>query len=529
MNLKEIIERIKSNKQHTSQEVEVATLLFNLGLKFIFSNKKITDKNNGDIGEIDLCFLDEIENILFIIEVAKQNKNTSQKVDHFFSKWTDKNNLKILYSKHNLTPKKTYKINFDLFQRKDEDNFKNKASLKHILNDYNILIGLTDFQYFNKTQLIIDKWAKNDFFNYLEINANSGFIEISAIAFYTGKEKAYVYADKVSNILRYSYISRRRDKENGYQRMVEQGRIGSILKTIKKGTTITFPNSIILNSTSTLNEIKMEVDENPQVVKIKIPNGFCSFRVIDGQHRLMGFAKMGDLTRNDYSIPVVILENLEKSKEIQTFIEINHKQKRLDSNLILSLKADFNWDININGNEYFEKISVLIARELNKNSELKGGVFFGYADEKKGNKVTVTTLHSAIKRNNFTGLITHFYQTDNKDFNTPYLKIKELLSTTAKIFKNEKNVFLTNKGIRILFRYIHILLKNQLKETIVNKSLEDNLKDLYNSFNNQSVSKSLEEYYGEGGANKAVEMLIQQLKENNDDYIDFEADLRKLK
>jgi len=527
MNLTHIIEKIKCNKQHTVQEIEVTTLLVNLGLKYIFNNKKITDKNNGDIGEIDLCFLDETENILFIIEVAKQNKNTSQKVDHFFSKWSDKNNLKILYNKYSLTPDKTYKINFDLYIRKDEEDFKNKASLKHIINEENVLIGFNDFQYFNKTQSIIDKWAKNDFYNYLNINSNSGFIEIDAIAFKTGGERAYVYADKVSNILRYAYISRRRDNENGYQRMVEQGRIGSILKTIRRGNTITFPNSIILNSNDVLSHNKIDKDEVPQVVKIKIPNGFCSYKVIDGQHRLMGFAKMGDLNRNDYSLPVVILENLDKSKEIQTFIEINHKQKKLDSNLILSLKAEFNWKIN--DNEYFEKISVLIARLLNKNSELKDNIFFGYADEKKGNKVTITTLHSAIKKNNFIGLNTQFYQTDNNDFNGPYSKIKELLSTIAKVFKSEKNIFLTNKGIRILFRYIHILLKNQFKETLVNKSLEDNLKDLYKSFNKKSVSKSLEDYYGEGGANKAVEMLIQQLKESNDDYIDFEADLRKLK
>jgi DGQHR domain-containing protein len=524
MTLKEIIERIKQNNQHTPQEVEVATLLFNLGLKFIFSNKKIIE-NKQEIGEVDLCFLDELEGVLFVIEVSKQNKKTSQKVDHFFSKWSDKNNLKVLFSKYSLTPRKTIKINFDLYPRDEKVDIANKRSLEHIINEENVLIGISDFKYFSKTFSIIDKWAKNDFYNYLNINSNSGFTEIDAIAFKTGNERAYVFADKVSNILRYSYISRRRDNENGYQRMVEQGRIGSILKTIKRGKTITFPNSIILNSNAVLSHKKIDEDEVPQVVKIKIPKGYCSYRVIDGQHRLMGFAKMGDLNRNDYSLPVVILENLNKSKEIQTFIEINHKQKKLDSNLILSLKADFNWDIN--DKEYFEKISVLIARELNKNSELSGNIYFGYADEKKGDKVTVTTLHSAIKKNNLTGLNKHLFQTDNTDYKEPYNRIKNLLSTVSKVFPKNKHFFFTNTGIRILFRYVQILERNNLKG-LIEKTLEENFNDLISSFKSESLFETIKEQYGEGGANKAVEILCEKLKESNLEYISFEFDLRKL-
>lgn len=521
MNLKDIIQSIRNDNNHTNEDIRVATFLFNLGLKFVFNGKKIKNES-GIIGDIDLCFIDEEINLVFLIEVSRQNKNSTSKVDHFFSKWSNKNNLISLKQKYQFRSNSFIKINFDLFPRNEQEEFKNKPSLSHIVNEQNILIGLNDFNYFEKCFEIINKWAINDFYDYLGVNSDSSYTRKTAIPLMTGKIKSFVFVDNVTNILKYSYISRKRDNELGYQRMVEQARIGSILKTIKKGETITFPNSIILNSKE-----KLEIKDNLNgTVDIEIPNGYCKFRVVDGQHRLMGFAKMGDFNRENYSLPIVIFDNLEKSKEIQTFIEINHKQKRLDSNLILSLKADFDWEIN--DIEYFEKISVLIAKKLNENSELKNNIFFGYADEKKGDKVTVTTLHSSIKKNNFIGTKIHLFQKNPEDLETPFNRIKELLSLVGKVFKNEKSFFYTNLGIRILFKYVQLFERNKLKEFIVDISFEDNLKDLKNAFNLKIIDE-IKENYGEGGADNAVQILVEKLKEFDDKYLNFETDLRKLK
>ncbi len=520
MDLKQIISKIKSVPNTNEDDIQVATLLFNLGLTFKGAGKIVKNNKGEKIGELDLIFKDENEDVLFIIEVSRQDKKATQKVGHFFSKWSNKSNLDFLKRQHHLIAKDIYKLNFDLKQRKVP--VSEKASLKHILNKRNIIINKLDFDYFLSSYNKISKWAKNDLYNFLGFKSDAGFTKVPAIVFHTGTQRIFVYADKVENILRYAYIYRRRENEMGYQRMIEQKRIGSILKTIKRKKTITFPNSIILNSDSKLTKQAFHPDDTPKAVTIDVPKGYCKCRIIDGQHRLMGFAKMGALLRNDFSLPIVILEKLNQAKEIETFIEINHKQKRLDSNLILSLKADFPWKET--DEEYFEKISVLVARELSESSELKEKIFFGYADEKKGDKITVTTLDSAFRKNNFIGSNSPLFQKKPSDVQEPYNHVKDLFATVGAIFKNEKRIFYTNLGIRILFRYVRIYLKNY-SEAKTTKNLTESFEMLRKMLPGNQLNQTIKDNYGEGGAKAAVDVLIEHLKKDSD-YQNLESDLR---
>ena len=139
----------------------------------------------------------------------------------------------------------------------------------------------------------------------------------------------------------------------------------------------------------------------------------------------------------------------------------------------------------------------------------------------------MTTLHSALIKNNLIGLNKHIFQTDNKDHLFAYNRIKSTLSSVAKIFNLEKTFFLTNVGIRILFRYVQIFERN-ISKGFINKTFESNLTDLKKAFSKNTLVESIKEHYGEGGANKAVEILYKKLKEENQDYSDLEIDLRKL-
>ena len=520
--LGQVVQKIKNAKNSTNEDVSVGTLLFNLGLDFITAGKEIKDDKGKLIGEIDLIFADDEEDILFLIEVSKKEKNTSQKIDHFLSKWSNDNNIKLLKKSLQKTQKRIYKLNFDLSSKTGEKS----SSLNHVLEDTsNKVISKGDLHYFEETYRAIGKWARNDLYSFLEIKPKSLHTTIPAIVFYIGDHRAFIYADRVNNILKYSYVYRRRQSDIGYQRMVQQSRIGSIAKTIRKSKTITFPNSIILNSKSVLTTKTFKRDECPTSVDIHIPKTFCNFRIIDGQHRLMGFAKMGDFKRDEYILPIVILEDLTQAKEVQTFIEINHKQKKLDSNLILTLKKDFDWQVE--DEEYFEKISVLVAQKLNSNSELKGNIYFGYADEKRGNKITVTTLHSVIKKNNLTGIKTHLYQKTTGDVETPYRKIKEAFSIIATHFKQNNHFFSSNKGLRILFRILQLFEKNKLNGNI-DLTIDDLIKHLRELFKKNNLLALIDEYYGEGGARAATEKVIEELKNHSVKYASFEADLRKI-
>ena len=209
---------------------------------------------------------------------------------------------------------------------------------------------------------------------------------------------------------------------------------------------------------------------------------------------------------------------------MKIFIDINSKQKKVDRNLVLYLKADFEWDKN--DKEYLEKISVKIAEELNRQGPLKNKIYFGSAMDKPGGKVTLTTLVSALLKNNLVGRKLHLFQSNIDDIKTPVKQINKILSIIRRNLGYE-SFFLGNKGLRIIFRFIQIIERNKLAKKISvdhNELFEDLGKVI-----SEDYIRELEVFYGEGGANKAAEKLISSLKERYPiKYQYIEQDLRKL-
>src|SRR5689334_2473088 len=190
MTLQELIKKIQDTPNSTKEDIRVGALLFNFGLEFRGSGKKIRDEKGGLVGEIDLLFIDKEEDILFLVEVSAKEDKTSAKVNHFFSKWGDTNNIKILKNQLSLTQGRVYRINFDVVNRGKSE----KASLNHVLkNPLNKLIQLNDLEYFEETFKAIGTWARNDLYSYLEIKPRGGSVITPAIVFYIGDRRAFIY------------------------------------------------------------------------------------------------------------------------------------------------------------------------------------------------------------------------------------------------------------------------------------------------------------------------------------------------
>lgn len=227
---------------------------------------------------------------------------------------------------------------------------------------------------------------------------------------------------------------------------------------------------------------------------------------------------------------MIIFQDLKTKDETKMFIDINSKQKRIDSNLILLLKSDFKWSIK--SKEYAERIAVKIVLELIERGSLKERVYTGTASEKPGNKLRLTTLVSAITSNQLVGYKTHLFQENIDDLETPYKKINEVLGYLQKYLKNYyfgsiAPFFTENKGIRILFRLVRVIEKNRLANNL-DFSMEDFFKDLGNILD-ENFRKQLESYYGEGGANRAVELILDKLQKTKPkDYAKLQRDLRVL-
>lgn len=115
---------------------------------------------------------------------------------------------------------------------------------------------------------------------------------------------------------------------DGFQRVLDEKRAQSIADYVDAGGTI--PTSVVLSAQPDSNF--RTVDRSKTVA---FSFGRYSFLIIDGQHRVFGFAK----AKTAFRVPVVIYENLTKEQEARLFIDINTKQRPVPKELLLAIKS----------------------------------------------------------------------------------------------------------------------------------------------------------------------------------------------
>ena len=75
---------------------------------------------------------------------------------------------------------------------------------------------------------------------------------------------------------------------------------------------------------------------------MKITNAYAIAYIIDGQHRLYGYAN--SQYKDSNTIPVVAFDGLDSIEQLQLFMDINENQKAVSANLRLDLEEDLYWD-----------------------------------------------------------------------------------------------------------------------------------------------------------------------------------------
>ncbi|MEO0434878.1 MAG: DGQHR domain-containing protein [Cyanobacteria bacterium J06656_5] len=122
--------------------------------------------------------------------------------------------------------------------------------------------------------------------------------------------------------------SRDEDPIHGFQRVLDEKRALEIANYIDKGHG-TIPSSIILSAQS---EAEIEIIGRGRTMEFKpVPKAFL---ILDGQHRIYGFAK----AKSNLRVPVVIYTGLTRKEESRLFIDINSKQKGVPTELLLDIK-----------------------------------------------------------------------------------------------------------------------------------------------------------------------------------------------
>lgn len=154
---------------------------------------------------------------------------------------------------------------------------------------------------------------------------------------------SYLYSSFVPAriLLDLAYVLRvESGRPRAYQRYLDKSRLLKIAKFIEdKGS---FKNSIVLaldkrtQFSDRATRLRTTPRSNSRVGILRVPRQYASAWVIDGQHRLYGYARVDEKEQNAM-LPVVGLHTKNKTEEARTFLEINKNQKPVDPNLLWAL------------------------------------------------------------------------------------------------------------------------------------------------------------------------------------------------
>ncbi len=341
---------IKKKKHFRTFEDEVWCQFYELGYRYLnFDDTFILpfSKDKKDTKQIDVIAIDD--DTVFIIECKSSEK---------------------------LERAPSYKDEFDLlslrldgFKKSMEQILNKKIKIKYIFATKNLRIdgGSDDltslkntrsFYYNDNTYLYIQNLiksykgvAKYQFLGLVFKNEkiNDTKIEVPAIEGDMGGKKYYMFSIEPNLLLKVGFVLHRARANVSefptYQRLLIPSRLRKITNFIdEKGY---FPNSIIVNFSQTKKTklnfefIKRTENSSSKLGILKIPNAYAIAYIIDGQHRLYGYADSKFLKTN--TIPVVAFDGLESVEQLKLFMDINENQKAVSADLRLDLEEDLFW------------------------------------------------------------------------------------------------------------------------------------------------------------------------------------------
>ena len=296
----------------------------------------------------------------------------------------------------------------------------------------------------------------------------------------------YMFTLPPEKLLKTCTIYRRaQGNPDAYQRMLRRNRLRSIKKFVTRPDALMPPGIIVHLGPQVIWEpielpdryksggiLTLTHASNYSLGILQIPMGYGSLELIDGQHRLYGFATTEPATKQSFNLAVLGLKDLSNEKRRDTFVSINDNSRRMDPNLVAYLKHT---DDEAECQKNPELMAIKIAVELNEAAPFKdrirlldvaGGVitlkgFSGY------------DLKSLLGPK---GLMRKHYANDS----TVYLKaLRQYFSIVRSTFETPwKNphqyIIATNRGVSAFLKLFKSMLRSAggpLNQDIITKYL----------------------------------------------------------
>ncbi len=343
--------RVKRDKKHDILfEDEMWCLCYKLGFNILNFDRKFDlpyGKNKSETQQIDVIAANS--EVVLIIECKSSEKNKKYSYKNYFESLSVKLNgfnkslkeiigdrkLKYIFATRNqIFPEDSV----DLGRLKKENGF-------HVDNNT-----------FNYISQLVEKYKSAAIYQFMGLLfknqiINLDKIKIPCVRGTMGGKEYYMFSIEPKLLLKIGFVLHRA-KANveslpTYQRLLVPSRLKGIGGHIDSGGY--FPNSLIINFNETKKN-KLEFQESKSTSStstkagiLKIPNTYSSAYIIDGQHRLYGYA-FSEKFHGSNLVPVVAFKNLKNEEQLGIFVDINENQKAVNKTLRITLNEDLHWN-----------------------------------------------------------------------------------------------------------------------------------------------------------------------------------------
>jgi len=274
------------------------------------------------------------------------------------------------------------------------------------------IITEADLDYFQRLTGILKVAARYQFLGrYLREEKVEGLrTTVPATRGRVGDTTFYSFLISPHDLLRIAYISHMGRTSNDdlatYQRMVKPARLKDIGAFIDEGGT--FPTNIVVNikREGLRFDLKERFGETATGM-LELPGHYGCAWVVDGQHRLYGYAYAGRDADEDRSVvSVLAYENLPARSEIEMFVDINTKQVKVARNLVNELISN----LNIDDEDPRKRLEAICARAVlnmgsDKASPLKDRILTIGSEKTNWKCLTLTSLVDGLEGNNLVGTV----------------------------------------------------------------------------------------------------------------------------
>lgn len=301
--------------------------------------------------------------------------------------------------------------------------------------------------------------------------------KVGAIKGKLGGYTYYSFAIEPERLLKIAYVLHN-NKANvrwmpTYQRIIKKPRLKKVSEFVAKGGF--FPNSLIINIDNGAKGKDLRFDRSEKQTGstalgiLHLPRKYRSAYVIDGQHRLYGFAHSERASTE--LVSVVAFVDLPGEKQRDLFMQINENQQSVPKNLRNTLNADLFWT-DPDKRKQANALKLKIAQRLGefKMSPLYGRIMIDEEQSTDRRCITLDAVNRGIDRGRFIGEFTSsgpkkvgsFYRTSNDDTYEPLTEflmlcfghLRDALPAQWNLGRAEGGIVFTNPGTEALLRLI---------------------------------------------------------------------------